>query len=249
MGRRSLFGLSGILRAINRRPLNVCASCGYSWYPRGKNLSLKCPNCCSPTTHAGCAGCSSILLALAALAAISVMGLFCCGGLGALASLSNAGKPLPNTPIAKAAPAEQQKPRPSDAGDAPQANSVDSAPENSDPEPPIPDEMPEASTEEPPQPIENSSVPPEFAGELAQGNATLGPIREWTSADGKFHRKARYKSLGGKHIKLIREDGSEIDVERSRLSKADQDWLDAYLDWKHRGRKPPRHQASSTKGE
>ncbi len=30
---------------MTKRPKNVCGSCGYRWYPRGKNLSRKCPNC------------------------------------------------------------------------------------------------------------------------------------------------------------------------------------------------------------
>src|SRR5438128_436932 len=58
------------------RPLNRCRSCGYTWYPRGKNVSLRCPGCgstavevatLSPTTlGVGCLG----LIILA-----------CCGGL------------------------------------------------------------------------------------------------------------------------------------------------------------------------
>lgn len=31
-----------------KRPQNVCRSCGYSWYPRGKDVSAKCPSCGSP---------------------------------------------------------------------------------------------------------------------------------------------------------------------------------------------------------
>src|SRR5262245_35281 len=27
------------------RPQNTCGHCGYTWYPRGKDLSNKCPNC------------------------------------------------------------------------------------------------------------------------------------------------------------------------------------------------------------
>lgn len=30
---------------ITKRPQNKCKSCGYTWYPRGKSLSKKCPNC------------------------------------------------------------------------------------------------------------------------------------------------------------------------------------------------------------
>jgi uncharacterized OB-fold protein len=28
-----------------KRPQNKCKSCGYTWYPRGKSISIKCPNC------------------------------------------------------------------------------------------------------------------------------------------------------------------------------------------------------------
>lgn len=28
-----------------KRPQNKCKSCGYTWYPRGKSISNKCPNC------------------------------------------------------------------------------------------------------------------------------------------------------------------------------------------------------------
>jgi len=31
--------------ATTKRPQNKCKSCGYTWYPRGKYLSIKCPNC------------------------------------------------------------------------------------------------------------------------------------------------------------------------------------------------------------
>lgn len=28
-----------------KRPLNKCRQCGHTWYPKGQNISLKCPNC------------------------------------------------------------------------------------------------------------------------------------------------------------------------------------------------------------
>jgi predicted RNA-binding Zn-ribbon protein involved in translation (DUF1610 family) len=28
-----------------KRPQNICRSCGYSWYPRGKSVSANCPRC------------------------------------------------------------------------------------------------------------------------------------------------------------------------------------------------------------
>lgn len=33
-----------------KRPQNKCGSCGYTWYPRGGNLSAKCPKCGSSKT-------------------------------------------------------------------------------------------------------------------------------------------------------------------------------------------------------
>lgn len=30
---------------FTKRPQNWCHSCGYSWYPRGKDRSLNCPKC------------------------------------------------------------------------------------------------------------------------------------------------------------------------------------------------------------
>lgn len=35
---------------MTRRPQNICKSCGHTWYPRGSNISLKCPNCGSMNT-------------------------------------------------------------------------------------------------------------------------------------------------------------------------------------------------------
>lgn len=31
--------------ARTKRSQNRCKSCGYTWYPRGKSISLKCPSC------------------------------------------------------------------------------------------------------------------------------------------------------------------------------------------------------------
>ncbi|AXV74734.1 hypothetical protein CJO75_17340 (plasmid) [Ralstonia solanacearum] len=30
---------------MTKRPQNVCENCRYTWYPRGKAISLKCPKC------------------------------------------------------------------------------------------------------------------------------------------------------------------------------------------------------------
>src|SRR5471032_831930 len=39
--------------AATKRSQNKCKKCGYTWHPRGKNMSLKCPSCGS--SEVGCA--------------------------------------------------------------------------------------------------------------------------------------------------------------------------------------------------
>lgn len=57
MGRRNPFRMP----RGTRRPQNVCKQCRYSWYPRGKSLSLKCPHCGSTDTAVGCGGLAMLL--------------------------------------------------------------------------------------------------------------------------------------------------------------------------------------------
>lgn len=52
-----------------KRPQNKCKSCGYTWYPRGKSLSIKCPNCggrevSTVTSWGGLAGIAFIIYAI-----------------------------------------------------------------------------------------------------------------------------------------------------------------------------------------
>jgi predicted nucleic acid-binding Zn-ribbon protein len=51
---------------------NKCKKCGYTWYPRGKNISRKCPGCGS--NEVGYAGGG------AALAALIIVGMMIFGG-------------------------------------------------------------------------------------------------------------------------------------------------------------------------
>jgi predicted RNA-binding Zn-ribbon protein involved in translation (DUF1610 family) len=44
-----------------KRPENRCASCGYSWYPRGKSRSAECPRCGSPEVLLRFEGCLNAL--------------------------------------------------------------------------------------------------------------------------------------------------------------------------------------------
>lgn len=68
---------------FTRRPKNICEDCHYTWHPRGKNVSLRCPNCNSrrvdvdlppPTTSCGTVA-AAIALSLLGIAAFG-----CCVG-------------------------------------------------------------------------------------------------------------------------------------------------------------------------
>lgn len=52
-----------------KRPQNKCGSCGYTWYPKGSNLSRKCPSCGSNKTQKVGLGVIGILLCLIIIAA------------------------------------------------------------------------------------------------------------------------------------------------------------------------------------
>jgi ribosomal protein L37AE/L43A len=58
--RRTLMAIRG-----TKRPQNQCRSCGYTWYPRGKRLSAKCPKCGSEKTKVVGFGLLAILFVLA----------------------------------------------------------------------------------------------------------------------------------------------------------------------------------------
>jgi|APGre2960657404_1045060.scaffolds.fasta_scaffold96748_2 hypothetical protein len=49
-------------RQSTYRPQNTCHSCGYTWYPRGKDVSLICPNCGSYETGIDFSGLIGFLL-------------------------------------------------------------------------------------------------------------------------------------------------------------------------------------------
>lgn len=58
--------------AATKRMQNRCKKCAYTWYPRGKNLSLKCPSCGS--NEVGFVGGGIFLFALI------IVGLYVFGG-------------------------------------------------------------------------------------------------------------------------------------------------------------------------
>jgi hypothetical protein len=190
----------------------------------------------------------TVVFTVLALAGSAVVVLFCCGGLALLSArnrdtMSQTRLPIENTPKSKSA---QQSNSVTDKnrvtaitnGDA---NTTSEKGESSNEKPSESDSRTSSGKEPSATSSPNAGIPAEFAGELPEGDKVLGPMRDWSSADGKFHRSARYVSSGGsstnRHITLRKEDGKEIQVEEKQLSEEDHKWLTAYLEWKHRGRK------------
>lgn len=70
MSRKDLFGLPRPRMPRfprgSKRPQNVCDRCGYTWHPRGKDTSLKCPKCNSSQVKQ-VPGCVLLLAALTLL--------------------------------------------------------------------------------------------------------------------------------------------------------------------------------------
>jgi hypothetical protein len=50
-----------------KRPLNKCGSCGHTWYPKGRSVSVRCPVCKSSETKVAGPGIGVAVLVIAAL--------------------------------------------------------------------------------------------------------------------------------------------------------------------------------------
>jgi hypothetical protein len=68
--------------AVAQRPRNICRYCSYTWYPRGHDLSRRCPRCgrlnvgIDPTWMAtGGGGCGAAVILLSIC-----IWVYCCGG-------------------------------------------------------------------------------------------------------------------------------------------------------------------------
>lgn len=56
---------------------------------------------------------------------------------------------------------------------------------------------------------------------------TVHPLRTWQSPNGKFFREARFVRYKNGKVTLQMADGEEFEVEASKLSQEDRDWLEA----------------------
>lgn len=68
----------GVMAKMTKRPLNRCRQCGYTWYPRGKSVSARCPRCGSAKTSACwlsmCCPCFALILVGAGAIAVAIVG-------------------------------------------------------------------------------------------------------------------------------------------------------------------------------
>ena len=88
------------------RPLNRCSNCNYSWHPRGKNVSLRCPNCGGVDVASSGSGFATFFNSLSprafALLTVSLTGsclaFACCGGVMQMLGITPKFKRAPGPP-------------------------------------------------------------------------------------------------------------------------------------------------------
>lgn len=68
------------------RPQNTCHDCNYTWYPKGKNVSLRCPRCGSPSVGLVPNVFASLLATPGVAPGCGVL-LLCCCGFGLVSSV------------------------------------------------------------------------------------------------------------------------------------------------------------------
>lgn len=64
------------------RPQNTCPRCGYTWHPRGHNVSLRCPNCGCRDVKVVTIPCGMLLAASGGLVLIGFFAVCCLGLFG-----------------------------------------------------------------------------------------------------------------------------------------------------------------------
>lgn len=119
------------------RPQNRCRTCFYTWYPRGKNVSSKCPNCGRATVEVvvlSLRGCGSLLLVVVC----AVYLLF--GSAGSREPTT----PPPQVPPPPAAPASRDKPSATERTEKEETRAL---PVARDPAPPVMDPIAKAIAE------------------------------------------------------------------------------------------------------
>jgi hypothetical protein len=90
-----------------KRSLNRCKSCGDTWYPKGRDLSRKCPNCGSTDIAYAGGGCGAILFLLILVAVV-----FAVFPRSKNESATPPAEPTPSQAIVSQAPEEPTQPPP-----------------------------------------------------------------------------------------------------------------------------------------
>jgi predicted RNA-binding Zn-ribbon protein involved in translation (DUF1610 family) len=67
-----LYPSSARAELMTKRPLNKCGSCGHTWYPKGRSVSIQCPRCHSSQTKRAGAGIGGGIVILVLIALVSI---------------------------------------------------------------------------------------------------------------------------------------------------------------------------------
>ncbi|MBN1851793.1 MAG: hypothetical protein JW829_03685 [Pirellulales bacterium] len=59
----------------------------------------------------------------------------------------------------------------------------------------------------------------------AYGNRKIYPLRDWMDVNGKHKAKARFHSIANNHVKLVRDDGTYVNLPLDKLSPVDLEWI------------------------
>lgn len=180
-----------------------CGNCGYTWTPRGRDVSIRCPNCGTKFTEvvavppAGSDAGSSIIGCLGTLILVPVTIVALCAGAAFFVGMVGSYQAEP--PVA-----------------SPRANESVDSPAVAQPEPAI-----EASTESPVQAASPPDLPPTNEQE---SNANL---HTFTDKSGQYTTRAEFVEFRfqGSRVILRKADGTEVDISMNDLSREDQSWV------------------------
>lgn len=173
---------------MSLRPQNRCTDCTYTWYPRGKNRSLRCPNCGSGAVEVVTV---PLALVVGTLAALGIAAM-CAGLVGGnrrgptenRAPVAVAGRERDADPTPAAAPARPPRAGARPGGDGPAPIRAEPVADERPVAPvPVPDPLPRAPS---PRTVDHSVPPPgaAFRGEWQRvgvvetrvAGALVGPV-------------------------------------------------------------------------
>lgn len=200
------------------RPLNQCNDCGDTWYPRGSDLSDRCPTCRSENTGfapfyrtassgCGCLGCGTIVK----LFLLGVVVLVVASWLSDRTSNNSNVKNKDNdAEVVREMEQELEQLR----------KQEEIRNENE-----LKEKMEQAKLEQEKKRLEERKK----ELEIEKLKVELNGFRTWQSADKKFKVRAKFHSMDYESVTLVRADsGNKITVPLRKLSIADRVFLTSH---------------------